>query len=370
MPLDLPEARLRPWAAFRRAGRPCGRGCGCAPRGERRPARGLPAPWTFSADARATERLERPRATPPCPPAHRAAILGPVPEQGPSRPVNRTSGSICTSRRRPGRWPMQRARRPGMLEGLAWFGGRETERQSKVDPIRDSVPCGRSFSGWIARETVDALWLPTARRVFGAALRARGCRAERLPAGVRGGLLLGVAGRCGQPAWLEGDRGPCPRDRRSQRTVGTHLGPEGWSWVVRCPTARVRPAATRAWACRHALAEGWRLAGQGPGMRSCSVDGQVALRLWQRGPMRSRTRPSQGWDVVLRHRTRTRGRLRAVMLETASCCGSWNWLARGPRRRAAARPARAHAVSTTPGAAGQEPHAALRGTACTGGAPR
>ena len=53
------------------------------------------------------------------------------------------------------------------------------------------------------------------------------------------------------------------------------------------------------------------------------LDGQVALRLlaaWSGVGTETepRTAPKQSWDVVLRHRGRTRGRLRAVLLETAS----------------------------------------------------
>ena len=382
MPLDLPEARLRPWAAFREAHAVrVARAVAAADAllaGNVEPARGLLAPWTFSADARATERLlERLRATPPCPPpAHRAAILGPVPEQGPEpagEPDQREH--LYKQAQAPDDGPCsERDALAWGLEGLAWFGGRveETERQAwqaavQVDPIRDGAARAlweKLLAGdfWTARETVDALWLPTARRVFGAALRARGVpsaeRSAYLQEFAEGFFWVLLGGADSLPGWKEIAVRVLETDGPSAPTaLGTHLGPEGWSWVVRCPTASSPTwRATRAWALPdhpNALAEGWRLAGQGPGDASLLehlLDGQVALRLlaaWS--DEEPRTRPSQGWDVVLRHRTRTRGRLRAVMLETASdrllrILELPGLAARSERAVAAVAWARAHAV--------------------------
>ena len=84
--------------------------------------------------------------------------------------------------------------------------------------------------------------------------------------------------------------------------------------------------ATRAWALpRHpnSLSRAWTLLRDGPTQPDrleFLLDGQVALRLigtWA-DPNELRTGPDRSWNVVMRHRSRTRGRLRALLLETAS----------------------------------------------------
>lgn len=382
MSAGLPEPRLRPWSAFcaEHAAR-VARSVAAADAllaGDGEPARVLLAPWAFSADAVATGRLlARLRASPPTPPpGHRAAILDPVPESGPEGAGAPEQRAHLFARAQPDgdAGGTERDALAWGLEGLAWFGQRieETERRAwqapvPIDPVRDGAAravwsqlLGGDF--WTAREAVDALWLPTARRVFGAALRARG-----VPAAERGAYLQEFAegffwvllgGADSLPGWkeiavrvLEGDGPSAPV------ALGRHLDVDGWSWVVRCPTASSPTwRATRAWALPdhpNALAQARRIVRQGvadPGRMEQLLDGQVALRLlaaWSDPD--PRTLPGQGWDVVLRHRTRTRGRLRAVLLETASdrllrILELPGLAARSERAVAAVAWARAHAV--------------------------
>jgi hypothetical protein len=345
-----PAAQLTSWPAFVDAhGRRVARALAAAAAlldGAPQQARGLLGAWAFARDAHAADRLlSRLVASPPSPPAdHIAAILGPPPDAGPdpAGPMDQRAHLFEAARAQPvGSTVTDRV--AWGLEGLAWFGAQveRTERTAwqaspRVQPTRDAAVralwsqlLGGDF--WEAQSAVESLWRPTARRAFGAALRARGVPGPERKAYIKefseGFFWVLLGGSDTLPGWKEiavrvletdGPSGP--------EALSGHLGRDGWSWVVRCPTASSPTwRTTRAWALPdhpNALAESWRLMREGPtrpALMEHLLDGQVALRLlaaWS--DPEPRTLPRQGWDVVLRHRTRTRGRLRAVLLETAS----------------------------------------------------
>jgi hypothetical protein len=348
----LPPPERTPWSAFRAAQdqrRAQAQAAAVALReGDAAPARRLLAPWAFASDSAACSRvLDRLLETPPVPDSvHLAATLGPVPATGPDPAGAKEQRAHLFA---------AAAGTPGLegadpvawgLEGLAWLGARihQTERVAwqqavTADPLRDAAHkvLWRQFLDgqfWDAQAAAESLWLPAARRGFAAALRARGVPAPERKQYVADyaesffWMLLG--GRDATPGWKEVAVRLLERDGASAPSaLADHLGPEGWSWVVRCPSARSPTwRAARRWALPdhpNPLSEAWYLCEEGPvasGWMEHLLDGLVALRLlaaWSGVGTETapRTRPKQAWDVVLRNRGRTRGRLRAVLLEIA-----------------------------------------------------
>lgn len=351
MSAALPPPERTPWSAFRAAQdqrRAQAQAAAVALRGgDRTAARRLLGSWSFSSDPAACDRiLDRLCETPPVPePAHLAATLGPVPATGPDPAGAQEQRAHLFS-------AAQGAGLDGAdpvawgLEGLAWVGGRihQTERVTwqqgvDVNPLRDgahAVLWSQFLDGqfWDAQADAESLWLPAAKRGFAAALRARGVpapdRKQYVADYAEAFFWMLLGGRDATPGWKEVAVRLLERDGSSApAALAAHLGPEGWSWVLRCPSASSPTwRAARRWALPdhpNPLSEAWHLCRQGPadpGWMEHLLDGLVAQRLvaaWsgvgtETGP---RTSPKQAWDVVLRNRGRTRGRLRAVLLETA-----------------------------------------------------
>ena len=185
---------------------------------------------------------------------------------------------------------------------------------------------------WSIQKDVERLFLPPARRAFAAGLRARGVpessRRDYIAEYAEAFYWTLLGGRAGTPGWKDAAvrilerAGGGPVD-----ALGPHLDAEAWSWLVACPTfSSPSWRATRTWALPdypNHLARAWYLQHEGPRrpeLLELLLDGQVALRLvgaWADAE-ETRTGPDRSWNVVLRHRSRTRGRLRALLLETAS----------------------------------------------------
>ena len=352
MPTSLPRAQTQTWDAFcqaqdaRRSQSIAAAEALCA--GDPGLACQLLAPWRFSRDDAACRRVvEGLEASPPqAPAAHVAATLGTPPGDGPgpAGSADQRQHLFTATATTPDGAVDHTTRVAWGLESLAWNGARidREERSAWTQPVptdkqRDAqvhALWSRFLEGdfWSGQDTVQKLLMPPAKRAFAAGLRARG-----VPGAMRGQYISEYAeaffwtflgGREGTPGWkdaairiLEGT-GDGPVD-----ALGSHLDDEGWSWLVRCPTfSSPSWRATRRWALpRHpnALAETWRIQRDGPArpdLLEHLLDGQVALRLvasWA-DTDDTRTGPDRSWNVVLRHRSRTRGRLRALLLETAS----------------------------------------------------
>jgi len=316
--------------------------------GDGEPARQLLAPWRIARDAAACARLlERLVAAPPAvPAAHVVATLGvpPADGPGPAGAIDQRQRLFAAAASTPDEPVEVSTRLAWGLESLAWVGTRieRDERAAWTVPVathstRDSETHAlwKSFlegDFWTVQGAVERLLVPPARRAFSAGLRARGVpetvRRQYISEYSEAFYWTFLGGREGTPGWKEAAvrilerSGSGPVD-----ALGAHLNAEGWSWLVACPTfSSPSWRATRRWALpRHpnALAEAWRLQREGPGrpeLLEHLLDGQVALRLigaWSDSDD-VRTSPERSWNVVLRHRTRTRGRLRALLLETAS----------------------------------------------------
>ncbi len=352
VPTSLPNARTQIWSAFvqahdiRRS-----RAVAAAEallHGDPSSSTALLAPWRFSKDPAACERLVQILITTPpqVPVAHMAATLGPAPLDGPhpAGPADQRQHlfDVAAPADHPPATTVDRI--AWGLEALAWHGTR-IEREERVawgappklDPKRDAAAHGlwkSILSGdfWSIQPLVERLLVPPARRAFAAGLRARGVPETARRAYISEfseafyWTLLG--GREGTPGWKDAavrileHAGIGPVD-----ALGTHLDAEAWSWLVACPTfSSPSWRTTRAWALpRHPnpLSRAWDLQNRGPThpeLLEFLLDGQVALRLigtWA-DPSEIRTGPDRSWNVVLRHRSRTRGRLRALLLETAS----------------------------------------------------
>ena len=312
------------------------------------PARSLLGAWRFSSDPAACDRLlEQLVTTPPCPPAaHMAATLHDAPSEGPE-PAGATDqrqhlfDHFQDTPDAPAELPTRVA---WGLEALAWHGARieAEERQAwRAPPVLHPKRDGRMAAVWKAvlsgdfwsvQNDVEKLLLPAARRAFAAGLRARGVpEASRRPyiaEYTEAFFWTFLGGREGTPGWKDAavrileQAGAGPVD-----ALSTHFDAEAWSWLVACPTfSSPSWRATRTWALPdypNALARAGALQRMGPGnpgLLEHLLDGQVALRLvasWaDSGEVR--TGPDRSWNVVMRHRGRTRGRLRALLLETTS----------------------------------------------------
>lgn len=211
----------------------------------------------------------------------------------------------------------------------------EHGRRSDAAADRAAAAMWSSFFGgdpWSVRETFEKTWVPVASRAFRAALMA-----QRVPDHARVDYLRDlkdtlfwymIGGADGSPGWLEvaarlvETSGSSPVD-----ALAAAASPAGWDRVARCPGAR-----SRTWrdAARVAFPDlpsaGARLrrfrgdAEVEPAEAERLLDLTVALRLVARwgDPDVVRTSPEDNWNLVVRHRRRARGRLRAALMDADS----------------------------------------------------
>jgi hypothetical protein len=285
-------------------------------------------------------------ARPPRPQGRPRALLhGPLPAlEGPRRPAFLWREELLNRLPElpPATDPTERLAW-GLAE-LGWWGGQVSLRERELWRERSFAPDAEAdlrterlwrqlLSGklWEARADFEELLLPEAMSAFRAALAAR-----RVPLAERAGLLRDfedtlywyiIGGRDELPGWKElALRLLEMRGESAIDGVAAQLGRQGLAWTFACEgawtpswreVARALPDLPlgRLGRLRALL----RQAEQDPGWLERLLDLKVCLRLlaaWsEEAP---RLGMAQAWAVVLHHRSRTRGRLRAVLGETSA----------------------------------------------------
>jgi hypothetical protein len=319
-------------------------------RGDAGPASALLAGWAFAPDA--TLRAHALRAlldTPPNPPPALAGLHLGEPPLLPDGPHRSGRGHLLSV-------AAQLPPREGALgldDRLAWGLGALAETGAEValrergawlrrapipDPTADGAAAqmwARFFKGdfWGARPLFTKHFQSPARKAFrGALLAARVPLPEHEPYLKELDETLFwymVGGGEGAPGWQEvaarvyesRSAAAGPLDHHAQALI-----PETWEKAVGCPEltgrswgaliARLWPAASGPLA--RALCLQRQLIGK-PDRIEPLTDLMIALRLIARwGDAEApRCHPDEDWSLVLRHRNRTRGRLRALVMEGA-----------------------------------------------------
>jgi hypothetical protein len=181
---------------------------------------------------------------------------------------------------------------------------------------------------WSVHDHLQVQWMPEARRGFRGGLRARGVPGHLWADYVRefedGFLFYMVGGRDAVPGWQDVALRVLEWNGASAISgLARLVPPNRWARVLTCSKATT-PAwrNARSWLLPELalpLARTWALRDQlqsGELDLEVAMDGMLALRLlsaWAEDA--ASAEPERAWRVVLHHRQRTRGRLRAVLLE-------------------------------------------------------